>query len=347
MKLSIGINIKKAFAFTSVIVILQVEVSKATGIIEGVFLADSLAPTSNHSNKSKKNLEIPLLRKEDRPLFHTGFSLLFDEQHKQARWVAYSLTKNLKLSLAERTDKFVEDPLLKLPAASNQDYLGSGFDKGHLAPALDMSWSQKSMYESFYLTNISPQFPGFNRGIWKKLETLVRSWSEEYDTIYIVTGPILNSSSRSIGFNSVTVPEHFYKVIVSISSNKIKGIGFIMPNKSSNAEVKDFSVSIDSVETLTKIDFFPTLPDAVENNIEKDLCISCWAWRVPSKPSKKDSEETLTNSSRSGINSNSKNMVEANINTTATLKQCLASTKSGLRCKRMTMAKSGRCFQHE
>jgi endonuclease G len=251
-----------------------------------VFKVDSILPTLSQEKGINKKLEIPRLDQQDQPLFHTGFSLLFDEVHKQARWVAYSLTKNQRLNLAERTDKFIEDPLLSVPSASNQDYNRSGYDKGHLAPALDMSSSVQTMAESFYLTNISPQVPAFNRGIWKKLETLVRSWATVHDTLYIVTGPILSGATRSIGPNKVTVPEHFYKVIISNSNNKIKGIGFVLPNTRSNAELKDFSVSIDSVESLTKIDFFPALPDATEKTVEKERCISCWIWTATNKPAR-------------------------------------------------------------
>jgi len=345
-----ALQIKKAFLIISVLIFLQGRVTAAINKTDRTYEADSVLPTLSHAVKSNKNIEIPGLGKQDRPLFHTGFSLLFDERHKQARWVAYSLTKNQRLNVAERTDKFIEDPLLNMTSASNQDYSGSGFDKGHLAPALDMSWSLQSMSESFYLTNISPQAPAFNRGIWKKLETLVRSWAAEHDSIYIVTGPVLNRSSRSIGDNKVTVPELFYKVIVSSSNNKIKGIGFLMPNKGSNAEVKDFSVSIDSVETLTKIDFFPALSDTIEASVEKERCLSCWAWYSNSKlqqgtPQGPSTSETNTPPTKNG--SSTANRPAAKLNTAGAPTQCTGTTKSGARCKRMTTNNSGRCYQHD
>jgi endonuclease G len=264
--------------------------------------------------------------------------------------VAYSLTKNQRLNLAERTDKFIEDPLLNVPSASNQDYNRSGYDKGHLAPALDMSSSVQTMAESFYLTNISPQVPAFNRGIWKKLETLVRSWATEHDTLYIVTGPILSGATRSIGPNKVTVPERFYKVIISNSNNKIKGIGFVMANTGSNAELKDFTVSIDSVESLTKIDFFPALPDATEKMVEKEHCISCWTWTATNKPDRNPAREnppTLTTTPSSNQVTSGANTTPTKLSTAGSPTQCTASTKAGSRCKRMTTNKSGRCYQHD
>jgi endonuclease G len=341
---------KKPFFTISVILFLHLQLFAGCDETRRFEKVDSILPTSSRLTKNNKNLEIPGLGKQDRPLFHTGFSLLFDEVHKQARWVAYSLTKNQRLNLAERTDKFIEDPLLNVPSASNQDYNRSGYDKGHLAPALDMSSSVQTMAESFYLTNISPQVPAFNRGIWKKLETLVRSWAAEHDTLYIVTGPILSGATRSIGPNKVTVPESFYKAIISNSNNKIKGIGFVMANTGSNAELKDFSVSIDSIESLTKIDFFPALPDATEKMVEKEHCISCWTWTATNKPDRNPAREnppTLTNTPSSNQVTSGANTTPTKLSTAGSPTQCTASTKAGSRCKRMTTNKSGRCYQHD
>jgi len=73
-------------------------------------------------------------------------------------------------------------------SATNVDYQGSGYDRGHLAPAGDMSWSSQTMEESFFYSNMSPQVPGFNRGIWERLEDQVREWAIENQDIYVVTG---------------------------------------------------------------------------------------------------------------------------------------------------------------
>jgi len=160
----------------------------------------------------------------------------------------------------------------------------------------------------------------------------------------------LSGATRSIGPNKVTVPESFYKAIISNSNNKIKGIGFVMSNTGSNAELKDFSVSIDSVESLTKIDFFPALPDATEKMVEKEHCISCWTWTATNKPDRNPAREnppTLTNTPSSNQVTSGANTTPTKLSTAGSPTQCTASTKAGSRCKRMTTNKSGRCYQHD
>jgi endonuclease G len=97
----------------------------------------------------------------------------------------------MKKTITKRKDNFRSDPKVKTGSAALSDYKGSGYDRGHLAPAADFKWSATAMSESFYMSNMSPQVPGFNRGIWKNIESTVRNWAVENDEIYIVTGPVL------------------------------------------------------------------------------------------------------------------------------------------------------------
>lgn len=224
-------------------------------------------------------LEIPQTNSTSCVISHTGFTLMYDETHKQSAWVAYELTKEKTKKVANRSNTFTADSKLKLSSADNKDYSKSGYDKGHLAPAADMAWSVESMKESFYFTNISPQIPSFNRGIWKKLEELVRVWAIENEHIYVITGPILTSDSTNIGNNKVTVPEAFYKVILDYTLPEIKAIAFIIPNQKGEKTLYEYAVSIKEVEEATGIDFFPQLPDKQEKIIERTVCKSLWTWR--------------------------------------------------------------------
>jgi endonuclease G len=129
---------------------------------------------------------------------HSGYILQYDNEREQARWVAYELTKEEVLNrVVKRTDNFKEDPDVDLGSASLDDYKGSGFDRGHLAPAADLAWSSESMSDSFYLSNMSPQDPSFNRGIWKKLEEQVRTWAVNNDSVYVVSGALYLEDLRS------------------------------------------------------------------------------------------------------------------------------------------------------
>ena len=135
--------------------------------------------------------ECPAIRSGDQIIRHFAYTLCYDEPHEQARWVAYELTLAETNGPEERASGFFEDPAVTTGSATDTDYAGSGYDRGHLAPAGDMTWSDRAMHESFYYSNMSPQVPSFNRGIWKKLETLVRAWAQVYDGILIATGPVL------------------------------------------------------------------------------------------------------------------------------------------------------------
>lgn len=224
------------------------------------------------------HMEIPKCDPDDTMITHTGFSLLYNENHEQAVWVAYELTKEETVKIAPRTNKFIPDPKVKTGTATNNDYKNYGYDRGHLAPAADMGWSYLAMKESFYFSNMSPQVPGFNRGIWKNLEELVRTWAIENDEIYIVTGPILTDNLPTIGQNKVSVPASYYKVILDYSLPEIKAIAFIIPNKTADLSLQSYVVTIDKVEKITGIDFFPLLPDQQENIIERTVCKSLWSW---------------------------------------------------------------------
>lgn len=279
---------------------------------------EEFIPTENISH-----LEYPALLPNEKIISHLGYSFVYSEEHEQAKWIAYELTKEETNSLYERTDKFLVDPMVSTGTAENSDYANSGYDKGHLAPAADMGWSAESMRESFYFSNMSPQLPGFNRGVWKRLEELMRSWAIECNAIYIVTGPILKPGLSTIGTNRVSVPLEYYKVILDYTQPEVHAIGFILPNASSSATLNTFAVSIDEVESRTGIDFFPDLPDDQESKLEKEVCQTCWHWTA------------IKTNNDSGSNHKS-----------GTTVQCSGITKAGTRCKRMTSSENGRCYQH-
>ena len=275
------------------------------------------------STENITHLEYPALLPNEEIISHTGYSFVYSEEHEQAKWIAYELTKEETNSLFERTDKFLVDPFVSTGTAENNDYLKSGYDKGHLAPAGDMGWSAITMKESFYLSNMSPQLPGFNRGVWKRLEEMMRSWAEDNSAIYIVTGPVLTSGLPTIGGNRVSIPNYYYKVVLDYTQPEIQAIGFVLPNASSSASLSTFAVSVDEVERQTGIDFFPALPDDQETKLEKEVCQTCWNWQV--------------SNSKSGSSSSPKSETSV---------QCSGITKAGARCKRMTLSDNGRCYQH-
>ncbi len=226
--------------------------------------------------KIPNSLEIPAHTSNETLICHTGYCLSYDENYKLAKWVAYELTFEETQGIIGRSDKFKPDPLITRNSASLVDYKKSGFDRGHLAPAADMKWSVQAMQESFYLSNMCPQDKSFNRGIWKKLEEEVREYAKHNKQIKVVTGPILQEGLPVLGPNRVSIPRYFYKALLDYSQPSIKAIAFVMKNEHSELPLSHFVVSIDSLEKLSGIDFFPLLPDEEENKLEKEKCYACW-----------------------------------------------------------------------
>ena len=202
---------------------------------------------------------------------YEGFQLSYNEENEQADWTAYILTKQMiKNSTAKRKDNFREDKNIITETANNNDYKKSGFDRGHLVPAADMKWSENAMDETFFMSNMSPQYPDFNRKTWKNLEEDIRNWASKNDSLYIFTGPYFGNSTTTIGKNEVKVPEYFFKAIYDISYPEYKSIAFFIKNENSAKDYKIFAITVDSLESLTGFDFLPKIEhvETIENNVD-------------------------------------------------------------------------------
>ena len=108
------------------------------------------------------------------------------------------------------------------------------------------------------------------------MEEQVREWAKKNQAVYVVTGPILNKKFKTIGKNQVSVPEYYYKIVLDIEKPEIKAIAFLMKNEKSSAELSSFVVTIDQIEALTQLDFFPSLPDDLENALESQKSANRW-----------------------------------------------------------------------
>ncbi len=219
------------------------------------------------------------------------YSLCYRESYEQAEWSAECIESSMLEKNAARSNDFRPDEKISTGSATLADYKSSGYDRGHLVPAADMSFDQDAMSETFYMSNMSPQAPQFNRGIWVNLETQVRAWAQKFGKIYVVSGPVLNKSAEefsSIGKNQVSVPEFYYKVILAPvykddddkktpeNSDSVMAIGFIIPNQKCEKEFWDYAVSVDEVESITNIDFFSRLEDSLEIQVESAFQLENW-----------------------------------------------------------------------
>lgn len=205
---------------------------------------------------------------------HSYYSLSYSEADEQAEWVYYVLTPELIRGKQSRTDDYRADSLISTISAQLEDYRSSGYDRGHLCPAADMKINRKAMSETFYLSNCSPQDREFNAGIWNTLEEQVRRWAISFGKLYVVTGGVLKHNKGKIGANGVSIPKYYYKVVYD--PRKQKMIAFIMPNENSMKPLQEFVVSVDSLEGMTGIDFFHSLPDTLESELERQKELTWW-----------------------------------------------------------------------
>ncbi len=210
-------------------------------------------------------------------LCRLGYALSHDADLKVADWVIYHLTRRRVAGRFPRIDHFRPDPDLdKKNRAALNDYKKSGYDRGHMAPAGAMKWSSRAMSESFLLSNIVPQVgAGFNRGIWRVLEERVRKWTTERGELYIITGPIFEGPTKTIGKNNVAVPSHFFKII--FDPIQVEVIAFVMPNRRLETNnLPKHITSVDAIEGRTGFDFLSEIEDGIETMIERTKQPGLW-----------------------------------------------------------------------
>ena len=256
-------------------------------ILFGVYLYCQQINTQNNNEPQTdislqiplgKDLEtpIPLVPRQEQIIRHSGYTVSYNKDLKIPNWVSYELTREETKGKEKRGNRFIADPLVTGPIATNADYTRSGYDKGHMAPAADMKWSPEAMKESFYFSNMCPQHPQLNRRGWKNLEEKIRDWAVADSAIIIICGPIIDKPSKTIGKNKVAVPERFFKVILSPFVKPARGIGFLFNNRQAVEPLSTYAVSIDSIEKLTHMDFFSPLPDELENAVEANADYYQW-----------------------------------------------------------------------
>ncbi len=241
--------------------------------------------------KQLLNKGIPELLPDDELICHKAFCLVYDEKHEMAKWVAHIISHDIVTGNVSRTNDFRVDTLIKTGSSEEADYFlknkkpdgtykydGFGYDRGHLAPSADFRWSKTALSESYFYSNMTPQLPEFNREIWADIESFFRAhiYNNPDKDIYVVTGPVLhdNLPKQKRSKNQISIPEYHYKVAVDFKENK--GIAFLISQEKTDYPLETYVVSIDSVEALTKINFYPNLTQKEETEIEKTTDISKW-----------------------------------------------------------------------
>ena len=225
------------------------------------------------------HIEFPAYDDSDVIVSHSTFTLSYNTSRNTPYWVAWQLEGKNAYGSLDRNQKFWADE--KLPRKYRVDfyeYKESGYERGHMCPAGDMKWTEEGMHDCFYMSNICPQTHELNDGDWRELEEKCRLWAKKEGCLYICCGPIYNSKRpKTIGVHhSISVPDAFYKVVLSLREGKEKAIGFYYLNDTSSQPMLDAVRSVNEIENITGIDFFASLPDKFEASLESKASLSEW-----------------------------------------------------------------------
>ena len=255
------------------IYLLQEETGFLSGIIPGAAGGGEPVPEGL--------MELPAVYDDDIILTHKGFVISYNAEARIPEWVAYELTADETRGDAERDESmFRMDPTYGRTQAMREDYYDSGWTRGHMACAGDFQWDEEAMDETFYLTNICPQDRELNKGDWNYLEKQVRRWARDYGHVWVVTGPIIGGNRYgTIGDRDVTVPDSFFKAVLTEKNGKYRSIAFVMDNDDKRYWLDDCAVTVNGLEAMTGQDFFPLLPDSIEEEVESQLRLQDWGIR--------------------------------------------------------------------
>lgn len=222
----------------------------------------------------------PINDRSEIMLFKPNFIVSYNTTTFCPNYVAWHLTLDRIEGNISRSNNFHPDESLPEEyQVTTYDYSNSGYDRGHMCPAADNKNSGEYMSNSFYMTNMCPQNRSLNAGEWNTVEALCRDWTKRHGDVYVVCGPIFDTSSpKTIGKPDrmrICVPDRFFKCVLAMGK-KPMAIAFIMPNEPGNSPIRSYCVSVDQVEAITGYDFFPTLPDEIENDVEAQCNPNKW-----------------------------------------------------------------------
>lgn len=245
---------------------------------EPVVKADELQPAAGVGSVVEiEDLEVPYFSDDEYVVVceEGDYVFHYNTTYLQSDWVAYLLTRSDVVGQGvDRSDRFIADDKVKEKGwdwVTTSDYTNSGYDRGHLCPSADRNDTEIENRATFYMSNISPQTPSLNRGVWKELEEQVREWAARYDSLYIVTGGVLNEDDLEM-FNGIGVPKSFYKVIMAYEGGEWQSCGFLMPNIDNvEGEWSDYAVAVDEIEQVTGFDFYSKLSDGIEGGSENKI----------------------------------------------------------------------------
>lgn len=272
-----------------------------SGKESATFTVKQLAGNGSEPDPEKPNgyaerIEIPKLKGGDMNIFHTWttkvngketvtYSYEYDCTKKHVRWVAFTFDNVTSKEVAERGKTYYADPNIPQKYQTKRDDYYSPYNRGHMVASSDRQYSQEANSQTFYYSNISPQIEtGFNQSgtTWDKIESKVQEWgkvSNSEDTTYIVKGTSIDYAILETGKYGVQIPKYYFSTILSYKNGKYKAIGFYIEHTfDKSKDIKKCAKSIGELESITGMNFYHNLPDAIETEVEASYNENDWSW---------------------------------------------------------------------
>ena len=236
-----------------------------------------------------------------------NYSVEWDYDINAQRWSCYQLYSSINYHSSYNVSRYYADNDGTLSATcqypndadlpvdyrfAEDPYKYSGYDHGHICPSADRLRAEECNYQTFYITNMQPQYNKFNAGLWEKMEEDVRTWANQSDTLYVCKGGTIDKKdniieyvnrnshqSSQVNASHIPVPKYFFMALLSKKGNQWQAMGYWVEHINadrSNDTRKNYAVSIDVLEDRTGIDFFCNLPDDIESKVEKTIAPSYW-----------------------------------------------------------------------
>ncbi len=216
-------------------------------------------------------------------LHNRGYVVGYSDSMKNPLWVSYRLFDVPKLKSGKRPSGFKVDARTRAEVHHN-DYTNSGYDRGHMAPNYGIAtrYGPDAQKETFLMTNVIPQTPEVNRGLWKDLEMLIaKKYGRYFSEVWIITGPVFQDPVQKLD-SGVKVPSYYYKILVDEQGDELRVLAFLIEaDCPPYVRIRKRLVSIDEIETLTGLDFFPDLSDEEQIELETDPAGRLWPWIKP------------------------------------------------------------------
>lgn len=271
---------------------------------ETIASTDSVQTTTTISTINyTKRLEVPALKEGNKFYYHSSvegtdtvmtYCFEYDFSKYHSRWVAFRFDEITRPKVVSRKNyeilpKYPHDELLPTQYIIDDDESFNGYDHGHLCASADRLYSRTANDNTFYMTNMSPQISSFNQQYWTSFESYVQTKGRDAsfsDTLYVVKGGTIDDEENILKYvcdNRMPVPKYYYMALLKVKNNTYSAMAFLMEHKAydgspSTTEMAEKIVSIDELEAFTGIDFFPNLPDVIENVVEASVSLSAWGF---------------------------------------------------------------------